>query len=116
MRRRVLTLFVGLDDGRARAYFGVAHEGKTWLVTRWLIDRARQEAVPERMIRVDSLSPRPLEHEPGDLFDFSNILLPIRVIEGLTQEAPGYEVRSLPSSPRVHLSDLYMLPVVPGLS
>lgn len=107
----VLTLLVGHDDGTIRPYFGVEHEGKLWLVTAWLIDPATQAAVPERMIRVDAS--RATRGDPGAKFDFSNIQLPRAVIEGRSQDAGGYEVRSLPDSPRVHRSDLKQLPRFP---
>lgn len=110
MTKRVLTLLVGQDDGIVQSYFGIEHEGRLWLVTRWLIERATQEAVPERMIRVDSLDQPPQAGEPGGKFDFVVPLLPKSVIEGLTQDMPGFEVRSLPTTPRVRRSDLYMLP------
>lgn len=63
------------------------------------------------MIRVDAL--RAIRGDPGAKFDFSNILLPRAVIEGRTQDAQGYEVRSLPDSPRVHRRDLKPLPRFP---
>lgn len=43
----VLTLLVGLDDGTVESYFGIKHEGKLWLVTAWLVDRATGDATPE---------------------------------------------------------------------
>lgn len=110
--RRVLTLLVGRDDGVVISHFGVEHDGKLWLVTAWLIDRATGNAVPERMIRVDNLSPRPTKGDAGDKFDYMNILLPRAVIEGVTEAAAGFEVRSLPSSPIVHRSELFELPSV----
>ena len=112
MTKKVLTLLVGLDDGIVQTYFGIEHEGKLWLVTSWLIENATQEGVPERMIRVDSLHPPPQKCEPGGKFDYANILLPRAVIEGVSQDIPGYEVQSLPDSPRVRRSDLYILPSV----
>ena len=112
MNSNVLTLLVGLDDGAVQSYYGIEHEGKLWLVTAWLIDRATQVATPERMIRVDSLSPRPSKCELGDRFDYANILLPRAVIEGVSQETLGYEVRSLPKLPQVHRSALKILPSV----
>ena len=114
MNANVLTLLVGLDDGSIQSYYGIEHEGKMWLVTAWLIDRATQVATPERMIRVDSLSPRPSKCELGDRFDYANILLPRAVIEGVSQETLGYEVRSLPKLPRVHRSALKILPSLFG--
>lgn len=108
---KILALLVGHDDGTIRPYFGVHHEGKLWLVTAWLIDRAKQEAVPERMIRVDALRATP--GDPGSKWDFSNIQLPRAVIEGRTQEHSGYEVRSLPDSPVVDARLLKPLPRFP---
>jgi hypothetical protein len=107
---RILTLVVGRDDGVVLPYYGIEHEGKLWLVTAWLIDRSRQEAMPERMIRVDSLTPRPQRCDPGSKFDYENILLPKAVIEGVSQEAPGFEVRNLPDSPVVDSRELKPLP------
>ena len=112
MTKKVLTLLVGLDDGVVQAYFGIEHESKLWLVPSWLIETATQEATPERMIRVDSLNPQPQKCSPGEKWDYVNILLPRAVIEGVSQEAPGFEVKSLPDSPRVRRSDLYMLPSI----
>ena len=114
MTRKVLTLLVGLDDGIVQPYFGIEHEGKLWLVTSWLIETATQEGAPERMIRVDALDPQPQKCDPGGKFDYANILLPRSVIEGVSQDVRGYEVRSLPDSPRVRRSDLYILPSIFG--
>jgi hypothetical protein len=104
---KVLTLLVGQDDGVIEAYFGVKHEGKLWLVPSWLIETATGFATPERMIRIDSF-----QESDGGKFDYLNIQLPKAVIEGVSQDTLGYEVRSLPDSPRVHRSDLYTLPSV----
>ena len=106
----VLNLIVGLDDGCINPYYGIEHAGKLWLVTAWLIDRATGEATPERMIRVDALSPRIQKCDPGERFDYANVLLPKAVIEGVSQDIPGYEVRSLPDSPSVDNSELKPLP------
>jgi hypothetical protein len=100
---KILTLLVGRDDGVVSPYYGIEHEGKLWLVTAWLVDRGRQVAKPERMIRVDAL--KAMRGDPGSKFDYTNILLPKAVIEGLSQETPGYEVRSLPDSPVVDARD-----------
>lgn len=108
MRRRVLSLLVSRDDAVVQSYFGIEHEGALWLVTAWLIDRASGEATPERMIRVDMRGVQ--EMGPDSPFDYVNVLLPKAVIEGLSQETPGYEVRSLPALPVVRRSDLYPLP------
>ena len=110
----ILTLLVGLDDGFVQTYFGIKHEGKLWLVTRWLIAPDSVEATPERMIRVDSLQPPPMECQAGERFHYANVLLPRSVIEGASQEAPGFEVRSLPDSQRVHRRHLYLLPTIFG--
>lgn len=106
----VLNLLVGRDDGVVMPYYGIEHEGKLWLVTAWLINRATGEASPERMIRVDLLLPRPQKCESGDRFHYTNILLPKDVIESVSQDTPGFEVRSLPDSPVVHRNDLKPLP------
>ena len=105
---KILTLVVGRDDGVVLPYYGIEHEGKLWLVTAWLVDRAKQVAVPERMIRVDSFQ----ESDEG-AFDYINIQLPRAVIEGLSQDTPGYEVRSLPDSPVVDSRELKPLPLFP---
>ena len=110
MTRRVLTLVVGLDDGHVQTYFGIEHEEKLWLVTAWLRAPGQEEFVPERMIRVDSLAAQ--RCEPGSRFDYANVLLPRAMIEGVSQETPGFEVRSLPDSPCVLRSDLYTLPSI----
>lgn len=65
----ILTLVVGRDDGMVLPYFGIEHEGKLWLVTAWLIDHATGVAKPERMIRVDALSPKIQKCDPGGKFD-----------------------------------------------
>lgn len=108
----IQTCVVGHDDGTIQSYFCIEHEGKLWLVTAWLINRAEQVATPERMIRVDSLTPRPMKCDPGSKFDYANILLPKAVIEGLSQDIPGFEVQSLPDSPRVDIRELKPLPSV----
>ena len=106
MRTKVFNLLVGRDDGVARPYFGVEHEGKLWLVTAWLVDRNKQVATPERMIRVDTFQ----KADPDSAFDYVNMLLPRDVIEGVSQDTPGFEVRSLPDSPIVNARDLKPLP------
>ncbi len=110
MPTKILTLLVGRDDGVVRPYYGIEHEGKLWLVTAWLVDRNRGVATPERMIRVDALEPRPGKCDPGEKYDYANILLPKDVIEGVSQDTPGFEVRSLPDSPVVDSRDLKPLP------
>lgn len=110
---QILTLIVGRDDGMVQSYFGVEHDGKLWLVNAWLIESATGIAIPERMVRVDSLSPRPQKCEPGEKFDYVNILLPQAVIDG-PGDAPGYEIRILPDGPRVRREQLKPLPSVFG--
>jgi hypothetical protein len=105
-----LALLVGRDDGTVQGYYGVWHEGKLWLVTAWIVDLSTQEGTPERMIRVDSS--RAMPGDTGSKFDYVNILLPKAVIEGVAQDIPGFEVRSLPDSPRVRRSDLKPLPSI----
>ena len=116
MDRRVLTLVVGRDDGVVKTYFGIEHDGKLWLVTSWLIKHSTGIATPERMIRVDNLQPKPTKVDPSEneKFDYVNVLLPKSVIEGLTEESQGYEILSLPGEPKVHRSELYILPSVHG--
>jgi len=63
------------------------------------------------MICVDTL--RAMRGDLGSKFDYVNILLPKAVIEGVSQDTHGYEVRSLPDSPRVHRRDLKPLPQFP---
>ncbi len=106
MRTKVLTLLVGRDDSVVRPYYGIEHEGKLWLVTAWLVDRNRGVATPERMIRVDTFQ----KADQDSAFDFVNMLLPKDVIEGVSQESPGFEVRSLPDSPVVDARHLKPLP------
>lgn len=110
----ILNLLVGRDDGVVCPYYGIEHEGKLWLVTAWLIDRATGVAKPERMIRVDALERPPQKCDHGGKFDYVIQLLPKAVIEGVYQETPGFEVRSLPDLPTVHRSDLKTLPSVHG--
>ena len=107
---KILSLIVGRDDGVVCPYFGIEYEGKLWLVTSWLIDLATGDATPERMIRVDALERPATKCDPSDKFDYVIQLLPKAVIEGVSQDTPGFEVRSLPDSPVVHRSDLKMLP------
>jgi hypothetical protein len=107
---KVLALLVGRDDGFVQPYYGIEHEGKLWLVTAWIVNRSTQEATPERMIRVDALNPRPLKCDPNEKFDYENVLLPKAVIEGISQDTHGFEVRSLPDAPIVHRRDLKPLP------
>lgn len=103
----ILTLLVGHDDGTIESYFGVEHEGNLWLVTAWLINRASQTATPERMIRIDRGNFQ--KADPG-VYDYINIVLPKSVIEGLSEESPGFEVRSLPAAPIVDARQLRPLP------
>lgn len=106
----ILNLLVGRDDGVVCPYYGIEYEGKLWLVTAWLKNLATGVATPERMIRVDSHWVQ--KCDPGERFHYANILLPIAVIDGLDQDIPGYEVRSLPDSPRVDSSELKPLPLL----
>ena len=110
MTLKILNLLVGRDDGVVQPYYGIKYEGKLWLVTAWLVDRSRGVATPERMIRVDALDPLPGKCAPEEKFDYANILLPKDVIEGVSQDTPGFEVRSLPDSPVVDARDLKPLP------
>jgi hypothetical protein len=110
----ILVLLVGRDDGVVEPYYGVDYEGKLWLVTAWLIELASELATPERMIRVDSLAPRPTKCDPGDKFDYANILLPKALIEDPSPDTTGFEVRNLPNSPTVHRSALKTLPSIFG--
>jgi len=105
-----VTLLTGYDDGTVREHMGVEFEGGLWLVTTWLVDRASGIATPERMVRLDTLPHPPQRCSVGDPYDYANVLLPRSVIEGRTEDAPGYEVRSLPDSPRARRSDLRVLP------
>lgn len=107
---RILTLVVTTDDGCVETHAGVEHEGKIWLVTNWLISLASDQATPERMIRVDT---QPIHQcAPGGQFDYTNIMLPRDVLEGNSQDTPGYEVRDFPDLPVVKRSDLRILPSV----
>ena len=108
---KVLSLLVGRDDGVVQGYYGVHHENKLWLVTAWISPLGTPAATPERMVRVDV--PPAIPGAPGSQWDYENILLPKAVIEGLFQDAPGYEVRNLPSSPMVNVRDLKPLPSFP---
>ena len=109
---KILTLVVGRDDGVVLPYYGIEHEGHLWLVTSWLIYTPTGVATPERMIRIDPTNSN--KSHPGEKFHYTNILLPTAVIEGLSQDIQGFEVRSLPNSPSVHRSDLKMLPSIFG--
>lgn len=109
----ILYLLVGRDDGVIKPYFGIEYENKLWLVTSWLINLETQKATPERMIRVDALDPPAQKCDPGDEFDYTNIRLPKDVIEGVSQDIPGYEVRSLPDSPVVDRHQIKFLPQFP---
>lgn len=108
----ILNLLVGRDDGVVQSYYGIEYEGKLWLVTAWPKNIATGSATPERMIRVDSLSPRPSKCSPGEKFHYANILLPKAVIEGVSQDIPRFEVRSLPDSPSVDSRELKLLPPI----
>ena len=101
-----LVLLVGHDDGTVEPYYGVMYEGSLWLVTAWLVDQHTQEGTPERMIRVQSYQ------KSEGRFDYDNVLLPRAVIEGLSQDTSGFEVRSLPTSPKVRRHDLKPLPTL----
>ncbi len=106
---KILTLLVGRDDGVVRPYYGIEHEGKLWLVTAWIVNRSEQVATPERMIRVDTFQ----KAEPGSPFDYVNVLLPKDLIEVVSQDTLGFEVRSLPDSPVVNARHLKTLPSFP---
>ena len=103
----ILNLLVGHDDGSVQAYFGIEYENKLWLVPSWLKDLAAGTATPIRMIRVDEF-----EKAEEGRFDYSNILLPRAVIEGVSQDVQGFEVRNLPDSPVVDSRHLKMLPSI----
>ena len=109
MTNKILSLLVARDDGVIQPYYGVEHEGKLWLVTAWIVNRAQGVATPERMIRVDTFQTA----EPDSAFDYVNILLPKDVIAGVSQDTPGFEVRSLPDSPVVDARHLKTLPSFP---
>lgn len=104
------------DGGVVKSYFGVEHDNKLWLVTKWIIDKSTGFATPIRMIRIDSLSPAPmkLDRSETNKFDYTNIVLPKSVIEGTTENSPGFEVKSLPEEPKVHRDELFTLPPIIG--
>lgn len=108
---RIMSCLVGHDDGSAHPYSCIEYEGKLWLVTAWLTDYTTRLAVPERMIRLDLLRPRPKKCAPGSPFDFEEIRLPGAVIEG-PGEVHGFEVRDLPNAPVVDSRELRPLPLV----
>ena len=107
---KILNIVVGRDDGMVLPYYGIEHEGKLWLVTAWLKNLGTGKATPTRMIRIDALPQRIQKCAPGERFDYANVILPKAVIEGVSQDIPGYEVRSLPDSPSVDSSELKPLP------
>ena len=108
--KRVLSLIVGRDDGAVVPYFGIEYENKLWLITAWVVNQSTGVGTPERMIRVDSLDRPPQKCDPGYKYDYIIQLLPKDVIEGVSEEIPGFEVRSLPEKPTVHRDELFQLP------
>lgn len=108
----IKTCVVGYDDGTVKVHYAIEHENKVWLVTAWLKNLAKGYATPERMIRIDALRQRIQVCEPGSKFDYANVILPKAVVEGISQDIEGFEVRSLPDSPRVDSRELKMLPTL----
>ena len=109
---RIMSCLVAHDDGTSLPYACIEYEGKLWLVTGWLTDYAIRLAVPERMIRLDLLRPKPKRCSPGSRFDYEDIQLPKAVVEGHSDEAPGFEVRHHPGAPVVDSRELKPLPLV----
>ena len=110
MRVKILSCLVGHDDGTVIPYYCIEHEDGLWLVTAWLVDHQERVAVPERMIRVDSLDRPAKPCEPGERFDYVVPLLPKALIEEVSPDTRGFEVRNLPDSPVVDSRDLKPLP------
>lgn len=110
----ILACLAAFDDGTVDLYYCIEYENKVWLVTAWWINQDTQVATPERMIRVDALTPTIQKCEPGSPYRYANILLPKVLIDDVSPALPGFEVRNLPKRPTVHRRDLRPLPPLFG--
>ena len=70
----VLKCMVGLGDGMIVTCDGIDHDGKLWLVPRWLEHPTEPIAMPERIIRFDCF---PHQADQAGALDYQNIQLPI---------------------------------------
>lgn len=92
----VLKCLVGLGDGMVVTCDGIAHEGKLWLVPRWLEHPTQPIAMPERIIRFDNLHYQ--KASPDEGLDYENILLPIPESALLGAMPPGIEYVDRPQN------------------
>jgi hypothetical protein len=96
--RQFQVLVIGVEDGTINKCDGIEHEGKLWLVPRWLDAPAQGVTRPARLIRFDSV---PHQHTPNarDGIEYViNYPIPIQLFEIQTpkQEVPGFEFVEMP--------------------
>lgn len=98
----VLKCLVGLSDGMVVTCDGIKHEGKLWLVPRWIEHPTEPFAMPERIIRFDCFA-----HQPGqgDGLDYQNIQLPIPESALLGPVPSGIEFEDHPRNLSVHIHE-----------
>jgi len=96
--RQFLALVIGLEDGTVSQCDGCEHEGKLWLVPRWLDAPAQGVTKPARLVRFDSV---PHQHTPNAPNGFEYVInypMPKHLFEVQTpkQEMSGFEFVEMP--------------------
>ena len=101
--QHILKCIVGLGDGMVVTCDGIKHDGKLWLVPKWLEHPTESIAMPERIIRFDCF-PHQADQEGG--LDYQNIQLPISESALLGPMPPGIEFVDRPQSLSVPIHEL----------
>lgn len=88
---------VGLsDDNKILSVDTIEHEGKIWLVPKWLASPVEGVQRPERLVRIDVLQHQRIVRKPGSLpADYVlNSPVPRHALEGAPhrQKEPAFEI------------------------
>jgi hypothetical protein len=76
----------------------IEHEGKIWLVPKWLASPAEGVQRPERIVRIDLLPHQKLDRKPGGIpADYVlNVPIPRDVLDGPILPGKGSEFEVVP--------------------
>lgn len=105
----VLGLLVTCDNGKVLPYWGIVHEGKLWLVSKWSGDNETGDALPERLLQIHWAEAEPCNPNIGCDY-VVNVSLPKAALDGPTLLLTGREVRIRPGAPRVDFRRIGPLP------
>jgi hypothetical protein len=88
---RIFTSTIGTDIGTVVKADTIKHEGKLWIVLKWLVSPDERVQRPAYIIRIDDL---PLQHTPGGPFGDYILLqgnIPKAVLDGLSESGPDHQ-------------------------